>query len=196
MAEKKCPFCAELIKREAIKCKHCGSDLPPEERKQEKGNVGTGVLFVIALLIVVGAVGAVIQSQTIQQRRHQSELAAMEQKIADNDNARKSADETRLAKIARADRERQYGKFAGTSGGIEIYGTRGDEHYITGTAYNTRAKTVFGLKVTAATFTETGDLVDRVYDFLSELESGQVWHFRIPCIREYERFTVEGVEYR
>lgn len=27
---RKCPYCAEYVSREAVKCKHCGSDLEPE----------------------------------------------------------------------------------------------------------------------------------------------------------------------
>lgn len=36
-AEKVCPFCAEVIKAAAIKCKHCGSDLPATPTTGEAG---------------------------------------------------------------------------------------------------------------------------------------------------------------
>jgi hypothetical protein len=31
-AVRKCPACAELVKADAVKCKHCGADLPPVEK--------------------------------------------------------------------------------------------------------------------------------------------------------------------
>jgi hypothetical protein len=35
---RKCPLCAELVRREAIVCKHCGRDLPAYHRDEEQGN--------------------------------------------------------------------------------------------------------------------------------------------------------------
>lgn len=35
-AVRKCPACAELVKADAIKCKHCGADLPAVEKPAEQ----------------------------------------------------------------------------------------------------------------------------------------------------------------
>lgn len=46
---KKCPFCAELIKGEAVKCKHCGSDvsLHSERAHLEKNDTSKDLDFVM-----------------------------------------------------------------------------------------------------------------------------------------------------
>jgi len=33
---KRCPFCAEAVRKVAIKCKHCGSDLAVEEEEEKE----------------------------------------------------------------------------------------------------------------------------------------------------------------
>lgn len=41
--ERKCPFCAEFIKREAIVCKHCGRDVPNENSLILNNHVNIGL---------------------------------------------------------------------------------------------------------------------------------------------------------
>lgn len=48
---KTCPYCAEQIKEEAIKCKHCQSNLQSTKDNDLKRNTKTVVLTVIKLFL-------------------------------------------------------------------------------------------------------------------------------------------------
>lgn len=76
-----CPFCFEVIRKNAIKCRHCGSEVDPAKLYQHASNARTNPVHMVVLGILLAVTAFVAAYPTLEKRLDERALAkAMIQK--------------------------------------------------------------------------------------------------------------------
>lgn len=68
-----CPFCFEVIRKNAIKCRHCGSEVDPSKLYQHAERARTNPVHLVVLGILLAVVGFIAAYPTVE--RHLDERA-------------------------------------------------------------------------------------------------------------------------
>ena len=68
-----CPFCFEVIRRNAIKCRHCGSEVDPSKLYQHAEKARTNPVHLVVLGVLLAVVGFVAAYPAVE--RHLDERA-------------------------------------------------------------------------------------------------------------------------
>lgn len=193
MADKKCPFCAELIKREAIKCKHCGSEIPPSNTSEKKPDGCVQYLgYLLIAILVLASIGKCSNSEKSPEQKCDDGKQSVQD---ETDMAKSVAEKAKIEKMkveaAAAYFKRQldakvkkYGKRDGAFGDFEIYGLKStfDEHYIdyiVGTVVNNSNRDYSYVQINAKVEDPSGAVLDTPWTNIAGLESQGAWKFKI-----------------